>query len=144
MESPYKKAADPAFSSIEEGREYQFTRKITPEDGIKFAILTGDFNPLHIDKEFGEKSQFKKNIVHGMLAGSLFSILVGMHCPGKRSLYLSQVLNFKAPLFYNDVVIVKGTVVSKNEATRLVTLKTEIIKHGKVCISGQAKIKVLQ
>ena len=143
MEPSYKKAPDLTFSDIEEGKEYQFSRKITAEDVVKFAMLTGDFNPLHIDKEFGEKSKFKKNIVHGMLAGSLLSTLVGMHCPGKRSLYLSQTLNFKAPLFNDDVVIVKGTVVSKNETTRLVTLRTEIIKNGKVCIYGQAKIKLL-
>ena len=138
------KVADLRYADIKEGEIHQFTKKITHDDILKFAYLTGDFNPLHVDKEFGKKSQFKQNIVHGMLAGSLFSTLVGMYCPGKRSLYLSQTLNFKIPLFCDDTVTVKGTIIAKNDVFLLITLKTEIIKEGKVCINGEAKIKVLE
>jgi len=138
------KAKNLSLSDINEGEIFQFIKKITIEDVRKFASITGDFNPLHVDKKFGENSQFKKNIVHGMLAGSMFSTLIGMYCPGMKSLYLSQTLNFKIPIFYNDTVIVKGTVTAKNDAVNLITLKTEIIKEGKVCINGEAKIKVLE
>lgn len=138
------KAADLNFTDIKEGGVYQFTKKITRDNVLKFADLTGDFNPLHVDKEFGEKSQFKMNIVHGMFLGSLFSRLIGMYCPGKNSLYLSQTLNFKIPIFYDDTVTVKGTVMVKNSAINLVTLKTEIIKDGNICIYGEAKIKILE
>src|SRR3989344_361458 len=138
------KAKNLSLSDINEGEIFQFIKKITIEDVRKFASITGDFNPLHVDKKFGENSQFKKNIVHGMLAGSMFSTLIGMYCPGMKSLYLSQTLNFKIPIFYNDTVIVKGTVTAKNDAVNLITLKTEIIKEGKVCINGEAKVKVLE
>jgi 3-hydroxybutyryl-CoA dehydratase len=138
------KAADLRFADIKEGEIYQFTKKITSDDVLKFADLTGDFNPMHVDKEFGKKSQFKQNIVHGMLVTSLFSTLVGMYCPGMKSLYLSQTLYFKIPIFYDDTVTVKGTVTAKNDAINLITLKTEIIKEGKVCINGEARIKVLK
>ena len=138
------KAKDLSLSDIKEGETYQFTKKITGNDVLEFANLTGDFNPLHVDKEFGEKSKFKRNIVHGMLAGSMFSTLIGMYCPGMKSLYLSQTLNFKIPIFYDDTVTVKGTVTAKNDAIHLITLKTEIIKEGKICINGEAKIKILE
>jgi len=138
------KAKDLSLSDIKEGETYQFTKKITGNDVLEFANLTGDFNPLHVDKEFGEKSQFKRNIVHGMLVGSMFSTLIGMYCPGMKSLYLSQTLNFKIPIFYDDTVTVKGTVTAKNDAIHLITLKTEIIKEGKICINGEAKIKILE
>ena len=138
------KAKDLSLSDIKEGETYQFTKKITSNDVLEFANLTGDFNPLHVDKEFGEKSQFKRNIVHGMLVGSMFSTLIGMYCPGMKSLYLSQTLNFKIPIFYDDTVTVKGTVTAKNDAIHLITLKTEIIKEGKICIKGEAKIKILE
>ena len=138
------KAKDLSLSDIKEGETYQFTKKITGNDVLEFANLTGDFNPLHVDKEFGEKSQFKRNIVHGMLVGSMFSTLIGMYCPGMKSLYLSQTLNFKIPIFYDDTVTVKGTVTAKNDAIHLITLRTEIIKEGKICINGEAKIKILE
>ncbi len=138
------KVANLDISEINKGDVYSFNKKILEEDVLRFADLTGDFNPLHVDKEFGEKSKFKKNIVHGMLAGSLFSTLVGMYCPGKNALYLSQTLNFKLPIFYNDTITVNGTVIAKNDAINLIILKTEIIKEEKVCISGEAKIKILE
>lgn len=138
------KVTDLSFDDIKEGEVYEFTKKITCDDVLKYADLTGDFNPLHVDKEFGEKSQFKQNIVHGMFVASLFSRLIGMHCPGKNSLYFSQTLNFKLPIFYDDTITIKGTVVAKSNAIRLVTLKTEIIKEEKICISGEAKIKVVE
>lgn len=138
------KIADLNFADIKEGQVYQFTKKITHSDVLEFANLTGDFNPLHVDDEFGKKSQFKQNIIHGMLAGSLFSALIGMNCPGKKALYLSQTLNFKVPLFYGDTVIVRGTVIAKNRVIHLITLKTEIIKKRKACVYGKAKVRVLE
>lgn len=138
------KIANLNFAEIERGNIYSFTKKISSDDVKKFADITGDFNPLHVNKHFGKKSQFKQNIVHGMLAGSLFSALVGMYCPGKKSLYLSQTLNFRIPIFYNDTVIVKGTVISKNNSVNIIVLKTEIVKDGKICINGEAKIKITE
>ena len=132
------------YNEINIGNKFEFMRTLLVKDINNYAELTGDFNPLHCDSEYAKNTIFKNRIVHGMLAGSLFSTLVGMNCPGKKSLYLSQTLNFKTPLFYDDIVTVKGTVIAKNEVIHLITLKTEIIKEGKVCINGEAKIKVLE
>jgi 3-hydroxybutyryl-CoA dehydratase len=137
-------AADLKFSEITIGSIFEFNKKISKEDVLSFAKLTGDFNPLHVDEKFGENSKFKKNIVHGMFTGCLFSTLVGMHCPGKNCLYVSQTLNFKSPLFYGDTITVKGTVVSKSDALKMVTLKTEILKEGKVAVNGEAKVIVIE
>jgi len=132
------------YEDIKVGDEYSFEKTFSKEDGLNFAELTGDFNKLHIDGDFGKKSKFKQNILHGMLAGSLFSTLVGMHCPGENALYMSQTLNFKLPIFYGDKVIVRGTVVNKNDSIKIITLKTEILKEGKVVVDGEAKSMVLE
>ena len=131
------------FDTITVGDVFQFEKEITRDDVVAFADLTGDHNPLHVNEEFGKKSQFKRNIVHGMLAGSLFSTLVGMHCPGEKSLYMSQSLNFRLPIYYDDKVTVRGTVVDKTDSIKLITLKTEIIKEDKVAINVEAKVKVM-
>ena len=132
------------YSEISEGNVYSFSRTITRQDVLAFAKLSGDFNHLHIDEDFGKKSQFKANLVHGMLAGSLFSTLVGMHCPGEKSLYINQTLNFRLPIYCNEQLTVRGTVISKNNSTRLITLKTEILKDEKIAVSGEAKVKVME
>lgn len=138
-----EKAVRIAYNDIREGAVYEFDKEITKDDVLSFAGLVGDFNPLHTNPDFGKKSRFKSNIVHGMLAGSLFSTLVGMHCPGENCLYLQQTLNFREPIFPGERVTVRGTVIDKNDAVRIVTLKTEIIKGGRTAISGEAKAKVL-
>ena len=135
-------AAQLRYDEIKVGAVYEFERVITREDVLEFAELSGDNNPLHIDPDFGAQSQFKKNIVHGMFVGSLFSALVGMHCPGRQALYMSQTLQFRKPIFYGDNVIVRGTVVEKSDSIKIVTLKTEILRNGEVMLSGEAKVKV--
>lgn len=139
-----KKAPYLEYQDIRVGDIYGFERKITRKDVYDFAELTGDFNPLHTDKTYGEKSKFGNNIVHGMLAGSLFSTLIGMYCPGEKSLYLSQTLNFRRSIFPNDKVKVRGEVVGKNDSVKIITIKTEIFRDNTLIISGEAKASFLE
>jgi len=131
------------YEDIAIGSTYAFERAITQQDVEQFSELTGDQNPLHTDKIFATRSPFQKPIVHGMLAGSLFSCLVGMHCPGKTSLYVDQTLHFRQPIFPGDTVIVRGKVIQKTDSMHLVRLKTEILKGDTVVIDGEALVKVL-
>lgn len=135
---------DYSYDEIKVGQEFEFKRIITGEDINDFAKLTGDFNPLHCDEEYTKNTQFKRRIAQGMLAGSLFSTLVGMVCPGKRNLYLSQSLNFKKPLYPGSELLVKGEVKDKTDSIRMVRIKTEIICEGSVVITGEAKVKVVE
>ena len=134
---------DIRFEEIETGKSFSFERTLSKDDVAVFARLTGDKNPHHVDESFGKASVFKANIVHGMLAGGLFSTLVGMHCPGEKCLYLSQSLFFKSPIFPGEALTVKGTVTGKNDSIGLVTLRTEILREGKVVVEGEAKVKVM-
>ena len=134
-----KEALKNDYSDIEVGSVYSFKRAIS-EDHVKtFAELSGDFNPLHVNKNFGAKSKFGKNIVHGMLTASLFSNLVGMHCPGEKCLYLSQTMKFKMPLFYGETVEVKGTILGKVDALKIIKMLTEIFRGDDLLITGEAK-----
>ena len=137
------KAVQLRYEDIRVGAVYKFERTITEDDVMKFAELTGDYNPLHVDPVLGTQSQFGKNVVHGMLAASLFSTLVGMYCPGKHALYISQNIQFRKPLFYGDNVTVRGTVTGKNDSIHLITMKTEILMGSEVAVSGEAKVRVL-
>jgi Acyl dehydratase len=44
------------------------TKQVTEDDVDTFARVTGDYNPMHVDEEFAEKTQFHKRIAHGMLS----------------------------------------------------------------------------
>lgn len=138
-----KKAAKMRFEDITLQSTHQFEKIITKKDVDDFAQLTGDYNPLHVDEKYAAASQFGKNIVHGMLAGSLFSTLVGMYCPGEKSLYLKQTLNFRQPVFIDTTIVVRGTVIKKINFFKTIVLRTEIICNDKILIEGEAHVKIL-
>jgi len=132
-----------SYDAILIGKVYSFERTITRQDVVAFSDLTGDRSPLHMDEKFGRESEFGRNIVHGMLVGSLFSTLVGMYCPGEKCLYMGQTLQFKLPLYLNDHIEIRGTVMGKSDAIKMIKLKTEILRAGEAIITGEAKVKVM-
>jgi len=131
------------YEEIEIGKTFGFERVLSQEDIRSFSRLTGDLNPLHCDENYAKTTQFKGNIVHGMLAGSLFSTLVGMLCPGKKNLYLSQTLNFKKPIYPNSKLIVRGTIKQKIDSLKMIIIKTEVIIEGEIIINGEAQVKLI-
>ena len=140
-----KKTADIlSYDEIEVGSVYSFSRVISQSDVLQFAELCGDHNPLHVLEDYARNSEFGNNVVHGMLTASLFSTLVGMYCPGEKSLYLGQSLQFKMPLFYGETVLVKGTVLNKVDALKMLKIKTEIFRHNDLILCGEAQVKMLE
>ena len=63
---------------IEQNEEFRHTFSFTQEDVIKFAEVTGDKNPLHLDADYAAKTPFSQPIMHGFLAGSVFSKIFGI------------------------------------------------------------------
>lgn len=112
---------------------------IDKKDIDLFARASGDYNPIHLDEEIAKESIFKKRIAHGMLSASFISAVIGNTLPGNGSIYLSQTLNFKKPVFIGDCINthVKVVDIKKNIAT----LETLCInQHGQIVISGEAVV----
>ena len=117
-------------------------RKITEKDIDNFAKLTGDNNPVHTNLDFAKKTIFKQKVAHGFLSASLISTLIATKLPGPGSIYLSQNLKFLAPVFIDDLVIVKVTVKEIDHGKKKVKLQTECFKNEKKIISGEAIVLV--
>jgi 3-oxoacyl-[acyl-carrier protein] reductase len=131
------------FAEIAIGQTWQIDRTFIGEDTLRFAEISGDFSPLHVDAEYAGATEFGRPVVHGMLLASLFSQLVGMWLPGKHALYLGQDLSFRRPVMLGETVSASARVISKNVVTRTLTLSTEIRNaEGKVVVSGTAKVKM--
>ena len=114
---------------------------ITQKDIEMFGEITGDYNPAHFDEEYAESSMFKKKISHGMLIGSLFSKVLGMDLPGPGSIYISQTLRFRRPVYFGDEIKAEVTVTEINiEKNRV---KFECIAYnqkGEKVIIGEAEM----
>lgn len=136
-------AAALVFRDIQVGATFECERTFTEGDLRRFAEVSGDFSPLHMDQAYAAATQFSGRVVHGMLLASLFSQLVGMRIPGRHALYLGQDLSFRLPVRMGETVRAVAKVASKIEATRTIVLATEIRNaEGKVAVSGSAKVKV--
>ncbi len=136
-------ARDVSFEALQIGETATFSRTIHEKDVEAFALLSGDMNPLHMDEAYAQTTQFGQRIVHGMFLGALCSCLVGMYLPGKRCLYLSQTLIFKKPVFIGDTVDVEGTLISKSQSTKLLSVDIVFIRDKEVVAQGQAQVQVL-
>lgn len=127
------------------GQTERLARTITAEDVAAFARLSGDHNALHVDDEFAARTEFGQRVVHGFLHASLLSTLVGMKLPGRGALYVSQGIEFTKPVFIGDTVEARATVEKIDRDTRLVTLRTEIVRSDNDCVMrGTATVKVLR
>ena len=133
-----------SIDDINIGDSASFDRIFTESNVKLFSKLSGDMNPLHIDKRYAKTTKFKHRIVHGMLVGSLCSTLVGMYLPGKKCLYLGQILWFKKPIFIGETVTVRGIVVSKSVSTGIIKISISIMRGADEVTSGEAVVQVLK
>lgn len=113
---------------------------ITDELVSKFSVVSGDYNPVHLDDEYAKKSRYKKKIAHGLLSGSLFSGIFGTKIPGEGCVYASQSFNFLRPVYIGDEVLAVVEVISVDIASKRVTFKTVCTVRAKKVIDGIAEI----
>ena len=126
------------------GQSCSLSKRFTLEDVKTFAGLSQDNNPVHLDLEYAEKSIFNNRIVHGFLSGSLFSAIIGTQLPGNGSIYLGQTLNFKKPVYHDQLVTATVTVTDIRKDKPIVKLST-VCKNeqDEVVIDGEAIIKLI-
>lgn len=114
---------------------------ILEENVETFGAITNDYNSVHFDSEYASTTMFKKRISHGMYVGSLFSKIIGMDLPGIGSIYVSQSLQFKRPVYFNDTI--KASIVVREinvERNRVYFDCTAYNQDGDIVISGEAEV----
>jgi 3-oxoacyl-[acyl-carrier protein] reductase len=118
---------------------------ITIEDINKFVQLTGDDNPLHVDRRFAERTSFKGIVAHGMLGASFISTIIGKHIPGDGALWVSQKLDFLLPVRIGDNLTVKAKIIDIYVSQDLITLSIEITnQHRQKVLTGESRVKVIE
>ena len=120
------------------GMQASFTKQVSDADIVKFAEVSGDNNPVHLDEEFARTTRFGGRIAHGMLSAGHISAVLANQLPGPGTIYLGQTLAFKAPVKPGDVVVT--TVEVKSIDKRRVTLSTTSRVGDTVVIEGEALV----
>lgn len=124
------------------GAQATRVRTITDDDIVRFAEVSGDRNPVHLDAAYAARSPFGQRIAHGFLTGSMISALIGMELPGAGSIYLGQTLKFLAPVHIGDTVTASVEVIGVREEKRIITLRTDCTNQdGILVLTGEAVVK---
>jgi 3-hydroxybutyryl-CoA dehydratase len=124
------------------GQSAMFGKTVTEADIMAFAGVSGDTNPIHLHEAFAKTTRFGQRIAHGMLSGSFISTVVGTKLPGPGAIYVSQTMNFMAPVLIGDTITAVATISAIDPTKRRVTLKTQCLNGDKVVIDGEAVVLV--
>jgi acyl dehydratase len=88
-------------------------RTITEGDVVNFAMLSGDWNPLHCNSEYASTGPFGQRVAHGMLVLTVMSGLVRLDPPYVQAFYGFDRVRFLEPTLFGDTLTVTSKVVEK-------------------------------
>lgn len=114
----------------------RFSVDVTDEDRLKFANLSGDFNPLHTDSTYANGTNYKKCVLHGAFSAGIISRMAGMYLPGTKCLLHSMKLEFKNPIHTPITLDVQGTLEKSLGERGEVTVTIKDAKNGELLVSG--------
>src|ERR1700722_8461408 len=130
------------FEDLSVGMTERFAKTVAASDVVGFAAVTGDRNPIHLSEHFAAKTPFRTRIAHGLYTASLISAVLGTRLPGPGAVYISQTLNFRAPVKIGDTVIVTVTVAELVAEKSRARLSCQCEVDGEVVLDGEAWVKV--
>ena len=105
------------YEDVEVGSSFFVAgRRITEEDLLQFAAISGDQHPIHMDEDYARATPFGRRIAHGPFGIALAIGLFG-NIPEFQESTLAMVdireWSFRAPIFIGDVLSLDLAVVGK-------------------------------
>ena len=128
------------IEDIEMGMTRYVRKIISDQDIEKFAEISTDHNPVHLDDEYARDTIFEGRIAHGMLTAGLVSAVIGEQLPGHGTIYMSQNLKFLAPVRPGDLVHAEVKVIDMVIDKRRVKLDCRCEVNGKNVLVGEAMV----
>jgi 3-hydroxybutyryl-CoA dehydratase len=130
-----------SISEIKVGDHAQFSKTLSEADIYLYAGITGDLNPAHVNEEYANKTFFRTRIAHGMLVAGFISTVLANQLPGPGTIYVSQELNFLAPVRIGDTVTARAEVIEVSQEKNRVRLRTTCtIQDGTTVLDGNAVV----
>jgi 3-hydroxybutyryl-CoA dehydratase len=131
-----------SFEDLSVGMTERFEKIVASSDVVGFAEVTGDRNPIHLSEHFAAKTPFGTRIAHGLYTASLISAVLGTRLPGPGAIYISQTLNFRAPVKIGDTVEVTVSVAELMPEKFRARLVCTCSVNDEVVLDGDAWVKV--
>ena len=123
-------------------------RKITQDLINCYANVSGDHNPIHINKEYAKSTEFGARIAHGMLNLGIVSEMLQESFQEDWRFEGQIKTKFTAPVYSGEVISTYGTIISVQPSTLIPSI-TEIQcsigckkENGSIVIEGSALLKI--
>jgi len=123
------------------GQAVTVKRIFTQVDFDRFAALSGDDNPIHVDPAFSARTKFGRTVCHGMLLYSAICQVLGERLPGPGALQLDQSLIFPSPTFTGEEMSIRLEVLSLDAGSGTAVIETTISHgDGRLACQGQCTV----
>jgi 3-hydroxybutyryl-CoA dehydratase len=120
---------------------FTIQRVLAQEDFNRFAALSGDNNPIHVDPEFSARTRFGKTVAHGMFLYSLICGALAKFFPGTSQ--VSQDLMFPTPSYVGEQVTVGMRVLELDSEKHLARVETLVTRpSGEIGCQGETVLRL--
>jgi acyl dehydratase len=125
---------------IKPGAVATFYRTFDQRDFDRFAALSGDDNPIHVDPAFAGRTRFGRTVAHGMLLYStICRALTDALVPG--FVQREQELMFVTPTYTGEEVAVRLEITALEPERGLADLSTVITRpDGSIACQGRTLV----
>ena len=135
------------ISKIEEikiNNKIETTITFTEEMVDKFAQITNDHHPLHVNRAFALENGFKNKIVHGMFISSVCVSIIVNQLIGENMIIISQNFKYNSPVLVNEEVHIICEILKIEQRFKIVEIKYKIKQKNVVACTGKINIKLRQ
>jgi len=111
---------------IRTGHVETMKRTFSQQDFDRFAELSRDTNPIHVDPVFSARTRFGNTVAHGMMLYSTICSVLGGRIPGPGTTQIKQELMFKHPTYTQTEVTVRLEVMDVHPQNMTAEIDTKI------------------
>ena len=137
------------YEDLYEGQTFTSpARTVTETDLVSFAMLSGDWNPIHTDQEFAQTTYYGKRVVHGMFGISMMTGLLdrtGVFDGSAIAMLGIKDWSFKGPIFVGDTLHFEMEIISKRLTSKegrgivdrrfkLINQRGETVQEGHIAL----------
>jgi acyl dehydratase len=129
--------------TLQPGQVESIRRTFSQSDFDRFAALSGDDNPIHVDPAFAARTRFGRTVAHGMFLYSVVCGVLGTRLPGPGTLQREQELMFPSPTYVAEPVTIRVEVTRVHAAQGSADLDTFVVRpDGQRGLQGNTRVRL--
>ena len=113
------------ITELKEGEYLSITETIEDSQLLLYLGLTNDANPLFIQHQYAEKTEYEKPIVPSIMLMGIISSVVSKHLPGPGSNIVNFSFNLIQPVYHYETLTFHFEIISIDEMKEVVTISVK-------------------